>query len=201
VRLAYQKKAVRSIIDLSEQRFYPSVPEDLNQTGLNEKLIEDLIFKLLLSRGVMPGRQIADEICLPLKIIENTLSDLKRALFLTYRSNSGINDFAYILSEQGREKAITCTEASAYIGSAPVPYADYLQSFESQSIQKETPGAEELQHAFHDLVLEPHLLNTSGASFCMVHRETVKHQLPKEFTNASKIPFTYQKHCLSAVCW
>jgi hypothetical protein len=106
VRLAYQKKAVRSIIDLSEQRFYPSVPEDLNQTGLNEKLIEDLIFKLLLSRGVMPGRQIADEICLPLKIIENTMSDLKRALFLTYRSNSGINDFAYILSEQGRENPI-----------------------------------------------------------------------------------------------
>lgn len=162
MRLAYQKKAVRSIIDLSEQRFYPSVPEDLNQTGLNEKLIEDLIFKLLLSRGVMSGRQIADEICLSFKIIEQTLLDLKRGLFLAYRSDSGINDFAYILSEQGRLKANIATESSAYIGSAPVPYADYLQSFESQSIQKETPGSEELQHAFHDLVLEPHLLNTLG---------------------------------------
>jgi predicted ATPase with chaperone activity len=155
-------KVAESDKDSAKPRFFPHVPEDLNQTGLNEKLIEDLIFKLLLSRGVLSGRQIADEICLPFKIIEKTLSDLKRALFLAYRSDSGINDFAYILSEQGREKAITCTEASAFIGTAPVPYADYLKSFESQSIQKETPGSEELEHAFHDLVLEPHLLNTLG---------------------------------------
>ena len=148
--------------DQSEQKFFPHVSKDLHRTGLNEKLIEDLIFKLLLSRGVMSGRQIADEICLPFKIIEQLLLDLKRALFLAYRSDSGINDFVYILSEQGRTKALIATESSAYIGSAPVPYTDYLKSFESQSIQKETPGSAELQHAFHDLVLEPHLLNTLG---------------------------------------
>ena len=85
MRLAYQEKAVRSIIDLPKQKFFPDVPNDLNQTGLNEKLIEDLIFKLLLSRGVMSGRQIADEICLPFNIIEQILLDLKKALFLAYR--------------------------------------------------------------------------------------------------------------------
>ena len=47
-----------------KQKFNPSVPENLDKTGLSEKLVEDLIFKLLLSRGVLTGRQIAIEICL-----------------------------------------------------------------------------------------------------------------------------------------
>jgi predicted ATPase with chaperone activity len=145
-----------------EQKFNPPAPENLSQTGLSEKLIEDLIFKLLLSRGVMTGRQLADEICLHFKIIEPILSNLKKQLFLAYRSDAGINDFAYMLTEQGRTKANVAVESSAYIGSAPVPFAEYLKSVQSQSIQKENPGLEELQHAFHDLVLEPHIFFTLG---------------------------------------
>jgi len=159
---AHQEKEVLSIKDISEKRFYLHVPEHLDKTGLNEKLIEDLIFKLLHSRGVMTGIKIADEICLHFKIIEPILSDLKQKLFLTYKSDSGVNDFAYMLTEQGRAKAIIGVETSAYVGSAPVPFADYLKSVESQSIQNETPGVEELREAFHDLVLEQHVFFTLG---------------------------------------
>jgi len=148
--------------DLSGEKFYPPLLESLNQTGLNEKLVEDLIFKLLLSRGVMTGRQIADGICLHFKIMEQILSDLKKQLFLAYRSDAGINDFAYMLTEQGRAKALAAVGASAYVGSAPVPFADYLESVERQSIQNEAPGVEELREAFHDLVLEQYVFYTLG---------------------------------------
>jgi len=148
--------------DLSGEKFYPPLLENLNQTGLNEKLVEDLIFKLLLSRGVMTGRQIADGICLHFKIMEQILSDLKKQLFLAYRSDAGINDFAYMLTEQGRAKALIAADTSAYVGSAPVPFTDYLKSVERQSIQNEAPGFEELQEAFHDLVLEQYVFYTLG---------------------------------------
>ena len=159
---AYQEKAVIPIKELSERKFFPSVPENLDQTGLNEKLIENLIFKLLLSQGVMTGRQIAEGICLHFGIIEPILSDLKKQLLLTYRSDAGINDFAYILTEEGRAKALIALESSAYVGSAPVPFSEYLKSVESQSIQRENPGIEELQDAFHDLVLEKYVYYTLG---------------------------------------
>ena len=162
MEIAYQEKTVRFSEDLSEGQFYPLVPENLNQTGLNEKLIEDLILKLLLSLGVMTGRQIADEICLPFKAIEHILTDLRKQLFLTYRSDAGINDFEYMLTAKGRTKALIAAESSAYIGPAPVPYTEYLKSIESQSIQKENPSSEELQRAFHDLVLEPNVFFTLG---------------------------------------
>ncbi len=148
--------------ELSGEKFYPPLLESLNQTGLNEKLIEDLIFKLLLSRGVMTGRQIADGICLHFKIMEQILSDLKKQLFLAYRSDAGINDFAYMLTEQGRAKALIAADTSAYVGSAPVPFTDYLKSVERQSIQNEAPGVEELREAFHDLVLEQYVFYTLG---------------------------------------
>ncbi len=156
------EKATHPDEGVTKRLFYPTAPEDLNQTGLHEKLIEDLIFKLLHSRGVMTGRQIADDICLPFKIIEKLLLDLKRQMFLAYRSDSGINDFVYMLTEQGRIKANIAVESSAYVGSAPVPYEEYLRSFESQSIQKEAPGSEELHQAFQDLVMDPHILDTLG---------------------------------------
>ena len=44
---AHQEKTVLSIEDISERKFYPPAPENLNQTVLNVKLIEDLIFKFL----------------------------------------------------------------------------------------------------------------------------------------------------------
>jgi predicted ATPase with chaperone activity len=146
----------------TEKKFYPPVPEDLDTTGLNEKLIEDLIFKLLHSQGVMTGRQIADEICLHFKIVEPILLDLKQELFLAYKSHAGVNDFVYMLADQGRAKALIAAESTAYVGSAPVPFNEYLKSVERQSIQKENPGLEELRDAFHDLVLEPYVFYTLG---------------------------------------
>ena len=159
---AHQDMTVISIEDTLKRKFNPPAPENLNQTGLNEKLIEDLIFKLLHCLGVMTGRQIADEICLPFKSIEHILLDLKQQLFLAYKSDSGMNDFVYMLTEQGRTKAIIGVESSAYVGSAPVPFTEYLKSVESQSIQKENPGLEELQDAFHDLMIEQYVFYTLG---------------------------------------
>ncbi len=162
MRSAIQEKTVMSIEDIPKRKFFPPSHENLNQTGLNEKLIEDLIFKLLLSRGVMTGRQISDGICLHFKIMEQILWTLKKQLFLTYKSDAGVNDFAYMLTEQGRSKALIAADTSAYVGSAPVPFTDYLKSVERQSIQNEAPGVEELREAFHGLVLEQYVFYTLG---------------------------------------
>jgi len=50
---AHQDMTVISIEDTSKRKFNPPAPANLNQTGLNVKLLEDLIFKFLLSRGIM----------------------------------------------------------------------------------------------------------------------------------------------------
>ena len=73
-----------------------------------------------------------------------------------------MNDFNYILTETGRQKALLAREHSNYIGAAPVPFDDYLVSIEKQSIRNERPGLEQLQSAFDGLVLPVDFLDQIG---------------------------------------
>ena len=149
-------------VDERDNRFVPKIPKTLEETGINEILLEDLIFKLLLSQGVLSGWHIAQEICLPFKILEKVLEDLKKRMLLGHRSTTGLNDFTYILTEEGRKKAVVARNASAYIGAAPVSFNEYLKSVEQQSILKESPKQDDLKRAFSDLVLEPSIIDTLG---------------------------------------
>ena len=136
-----------------DRQFFPKPPADLAETGLNSILIEDLVCKMLLQHGLLSGKELAQKLCLPLKIFEDLLYDMKQRLILTYQSTAGVNDFTYALSEKGRQKGLLAREFSAYIGPAPVVYDDYLHSVERQSIQNERPGMSEVRRALDGLVL------------------------------------------------
>lgn len=142
-----------SEISSTPHEFCPKVPASLQESGINEIFLTSLVCKYLLSYGVLTGKEICGKVCLPFSMVEEKLRDLKQQLIITYKTTSGINDFVYALTEKGREKALQAREASAYLGSTPVPYADYLESVAAQTIQNETPGPGELYEAFKDLVL------------------------------------------------
>ncbi len=143
-------------------QFSPEVPETLEQTGLNQVFVEDLICKILMAHGSVSGREISERIGLPLQIFRDLLYDLKQRLILAYNSTSGVSDFEYVLTEVGRQKALLAREQSAYMGSAPVPFDEYLESIEKQSIRNEHPGLEQLTGAFKGLVLPDDFLAALG---------------------------------------
>ena len=101
-------------VDVKDYRFVPKIPKTIEKTGVNEILLNDLIFKLLLNLGVLSGRQVAQEICLPFKIIEKVLQDLKNQMLIGHRSTTGLNDFTYFLTEEGRKQAVIARDASTY---------------------------------------------------------------------------------------
>ena len=146
----------------SKSLFLPPVPRSIEETGLTQVVIEDLIFKTLLNLGSITGREIAAELCLHFPIVEKVLADLKVRLFLFHRSGAGVGDFIYALTETGQEKAMLAREISAYCGAAPVPYKDYLVSIKAQSIRNENPGLEVLSAAFADLIFDRTLFDTIG---------------------------------------
>ena len=133
--------------------FFPRAPKSLVDTGLNRILVEDLICKLILAHGSLSGRKISQHIALPLKIISDLLYDLKQRLILAYQDVAGVSDFDYVLTETGREKALLARQQSSYMGAAPVPFAEYLESVERQVIQNERPNEAQLRQALHGLIL------------------------------------------------
>ena len=148
-------------VNVSDQ-FFPKVPETLEETGLNQLFVEDLICKILLSLGSLTGRELSQRLGLPLKIFSDLLHDLKQRLILVYQSTSGVDDFIYILTEAGKQKALLAREQSNYLGAAPVPFQEYLASIEKQSIRNERPGPEQLKTAFDGLVLPDDFLDQLG---------------------------------------
>lgn len=146
----------------ASQRFVPAVPKTLEETGLTPVIVEELIYKTMLAKGAMSGREIAADTCLHFTIVEPILADLKSRLLVFHKTNSGVGDFVYMLTETGQEKAMVAREISAYAGAAPVPFADYLKAINAQSIRNEKPNYDVLANAFKDLIFDTTLFDTIG---------------------------------------
>ena len=142
--------------------FVPLQPKSLDDTGLPLVAIEDMLFKILLDQGVMPGRKLAKALGLPFPLLEPLLLELKNRLFLAYKQTTGLGDFLYTLSDTGRERAVRAREISGYSGTLPVPFDTYLSAVTAQSIRNEQPNEADLRNAFSDLVLPDELFNILG---------------------------------------
>lgn len=145
-----------------DTQYLPGVPQNLEETGLNQIFVEDLICKQVLAHGSLSGREISDKLCLPLQIFSDLLYDMKQRLILAYQSTSGVSDFEYILTDKGKQKALSAREQSAYIGSAPVPFHTYMESIAEQDIGKEHPGLDQLKDAFDGLVVPDEFFSSLG---------------------------------------
>ncbi len=147
---------------LSDEYFSPTRPVSMEETGLGEELLEQLICKHLVVFGTSKGRAIADNICLPFNIVETILATLRTNQFIVHAGSASFNDYYYSLTNQGRERATAFLEACAYVGPAPVPLMDYVISVEAQSITAESPGPERLVEAVRGICVDPGLFESLG---------------------------------------
>jgi predicted ATPase with chaperone activity len=142
--------------------FRPKSPADFDSAGLNHAQIESLILKYLLNVGVASGRRIAEELGLPFGPFPEFLRQLKNQQIVTYTNAATANDYLYSLTDSGRARARIYTDECAYVGSAPVPFEDYIKSVAAQTITSEQPKQEDLRRAFSDLLISEEMFETLG---------------------------------------
>lgn len=142
--------------------FIPYEPQSLQEAGLSDSEVEALILKLLLSRGDLVGRDIADHIRLPFGLMDEVLRQLKKDQMVVYRSSAAMNDYLYQLTDLGRERARRQAQHCSYFGAAPVPLQNYIDSVRAQSLEKQHPTQDDLRHAFQDLLINPRMLARLG---------------------------------------
>jgi predicted ATPase with chaperone activity len=147
---------------LAEDSFHPAEPRSIEETGLSAALIETLILKYLMLMGSATGRKISEVICLPFGLLEPLYQSLRQRQLLIYSGNTSLNDYMYTLTDQGRTRAKSYMDACAYIGPAPVPLPDYINSVEAQTIRAEAPKRKQLEKAFSDITVEADMFDTLG---------------------------------------
>jgi predicted ATPase with chaperone activity len=142
--------------------FYPKAVDGLETCGLNAVIIESLILKFLLNTGMASGRRIASLLGLPFGPFPEFLRVLKNQQILAYANSTSANDYVYTLTDTGRARARMYLEECAYVGTAPVPFDDYLKAVAAQGISREHPREEDLRRAFADLSIPPDTFRLLG---------------------------------------
>ena len=112
----------------SRRAFRPAVVSTFEEAGLNDALVESLILKFLINQGSASGRRIATEMGLPFGPFPEFLRQLKNQQIVNYAGSSTANDFVYTLTDAGRARGKAYSEECTYVGTAPVPFEDYLKS-------------------------------------------------------------------------
>lgn len=142
--------------------FRPRQVSDFQSAGLSPAQLEALVLKFLLNVGMASGRRIADELGLPFGPFPDFLRGLKNQQILAYANSSAANDFYYNLTDTGRARAKVYFDECAYVGTAPVPFADYVESVGAQTINAEHPKEADLREAFSDLLISEEMFHLLG---------------------------------------
>jgi len=147
---------------LSDETFRPAEPRSIEDTGLSITFVEALVCKYLLVVGSASGRSISRQICLPFGALEGVYQSLRSRQILVHTGSAPLSDYNYALTEQGRERAQSFSEACAYVGPAPVPLMDYVLSVEAQTIRAESPQRDQLMKAFDGISVDQTMFESLG---------------------------------------
>ena len=142
----------------------PSAPETLQEAGLTVGFLNDLILKTLYTRGGMLGLDLSRLLCLPFKVVDESLRFLKDEKCLEVAGGDLIGRVSYRfnLTELGRRRAQESMSLCAYVGPAPVPLEDYIEQTYRQAVTGSTVTPEAMRSAFSHLVLPDELYNAIG---------------------------------------
>lgn len=142
----------------------PPEPESLEQTGLAESTVEQLIVKILYFRGDLYGQDLSAAIGLKFSVIQDIVEALKLRHHVQIKKSLGVGSVAalFALTETGRSRAREHLESNQYSGPAPVPVDQYVNLVRQQRPREGWLTKEALAKAFKGMVLTEKILSQIG---------------------------------------
>ena len=147
---------------LGEDTFWPTEPQNIEETGLSESFVDALILKIFLTSGTLSGRAITGRIGIPFGIIEPMLESQRTRQLITHVRPAAFNDYYYSLTDSGQKQAQTHMTYCSYTGPAPVPLSDYVLSVEAQAAGLDPIGMDDLRNALSTISHNTELLDQLG---------------------------------------
>ncbi len=166
-RLGQNLKALGFIRDEDVDKVFhrvPLPPRTLQETGLDQALVEGLLLKQMLVLGEFRLNDLSQRLKLPASVIEQELADLKREHLVEVKPAAGMTTLAYEfrLTGQGRAKANSHLEQCRYVGPAPVPLDAYAEQVEIQTVRSIAVTEPDVLAALGHLVLPERTVHQLG---------------------------------------
>lgn len=142
----------------------PPPPDTLDDTGLSEEFVVDLILKTLYSQGVMQGDDLEKRLRIPFRILDDLLLSMQQRRLIEVRGTRGHGrrGYRFDLTDAGRGRAREEMETSGYVGPAPVTMQQYSYWVNAQSVREVRITRDEVVDGFRHLVLDEDFIETIG---------------------------------------
>lgn len=144
---------------------YPSSPQSIAESGLTRNFLIDLMVKSMFRHGLEHPSVISEAMRLSPVIIAELLEDAKEKALVVIIGDLGASlssEMRYRLTEKGRMWALEATERSTWVGPAPVPVEQFVQTVRDQSVRNEQLTESALTSVFANLTLNEDLMHRIG---------------------------------------
>ncbi len=146
--------------------YVPQQPHSINDTGLNITFLFDLIMRTIYQRGRITGGDLANELRLAYSVLAPVLPAMrKQGLIDISGQKGGAGDAGYeyeIKPPKGSAAVEEAMNKTSYLGPAPVPFDDYVESVAAQTIKNFVVTRRNIEAAFRDMILTPAVFNEIG---------------------------------------
>jgi hypothetical protein len=142
-------------------------PRTLQETGVNQGLISDLVLKTMYYTSYMSGQEISATLRLPFYgILDQIIGLLKKEQLCEVSGTSGLGEagYQYILTIKGMERAHQVLARSKYVGPVPVPLGKYIEVIKMQAARKPTVNREMVEQALRGMVMSDELIDQVGSA-------------------------------------
>jgi predicted ATPase with chaperone activity len=137
--------------------FVPPQINSVEDTGLSQLWLQDLILKVLYFRGYLTGLKIAEEIALPFAgVTDQLLTALKQEKSIEVKSSQGglgEGAYTYGITTAGILRAREALDRSQYAGPAPVPFEVYNECIRRQKSGRMTVTTRTMRQILAQMVL------------------------------------------------
>jgi predicted ATPase with chaperone activity len=142
----------------------PAAPSSIAETGYDAQFLLKFILKSMFLSGSQTVPEIAREITLSRRIVEELLQGAKKEALVETRGalEANLALLRYALTTKGMERALEALQQSQYVGPIPVRLGDYRLQVQKQAVTNERVTNETLAQILAHLVLPQHILRQLG---------------------------------------
>ncbi len=153
-------------LPLSGNSYFPRNPSRWEDLGLDLPFLFDLVMRTIYSRGQLTGGDLANATAIPFAVLNPVLQVMRKQSLIdivAQRGNSGDAGFVYeIKPPKGTAALQDALDKTTYVGPAPVPFADYVESVLAQTVKKMVVTRRSIRKAFEDLIITEDVFNEIG---------------------------------------
>jgi hypothetical protein len=151
---------------------HPQAPTTLEEAGLTQDQVTQLVLKLMHFGSDNTGADIAKRLGLEFSVIEPVLDFLKRSHQCDVFGGAlvGGPSYQYRITDAGRRRALLFLEQSQYVGVAPVPLKQYIEYMKNYgATQRVSVSRDGVRSAFSHLVISNKVLDQLGPAIAAGH--------------------------------